>query len=356
MEISISLKTAMIINYILVAALPLLIIGLAALAMHLRSLAAAVKSREEALRQQNEDLSMAEEELRQKADEYLKSQDDLLEADHALGALFAAAPLAIVSFDVAGKVRMWNPAAERIFGWSKAEVIGAANPLLEDEDGAFQMLLDRPLNGETVSGIELRRVKKSGLSIDVSIDLAPIYNAKGEIAGVMALLADISQRKQAEKALVESDTRFTLFMDNLPARAYIKDVDGHYLYVNKTLRKYLEDRGRPWAGRRDDDIWPSTTAALFKEHDLFVLERKTAVQVVEPVEEGEGVSFWLDSKFPILNENGECIVIAGVTIDVTSVNRQKRPYSRNGLDCLPCSGVACLCLPEGARSQVSFCE
>ena len=123
--------------------------------------------------------------------------------------------------------------------------------------------------------------------------------------------------KQAEKALAESDTRFTQFMDNLPARAYMKDVNGHYLYANKALRQYLEEKGRPWIGRRDDDIWPLSTAALFKEHDFFVLERKTAVQVVEPVEEGEGISYWLDSKFPILNENEECILIAGVTIDIT---------------------------------------
>ena len=61
---------------------------------------------------------MVEEELRQQVDEYLKIQDELLEANHALAALFTAAPLAIVSFDTAGKVRMWNPAAEKLFGWS----------------------------------------------------------------------------------------------------------------------------------------------------------------------------------------------------------------------------------------------
>ncbi len=288
------------------------------LALHLQSLAGAVMSREQALREQNEELSMTEEELRQQVDEYLKSQDELLEVNHALEALFKAAPLAIVTFDAVGNVKMWNPAAERIFGWGRDEVVGGPYPLIPDgKTEEFQSVLNRALSGETLAGIELHRRKKSGLSIDVSLDAAPLYNAKGEIAGVIALLADIGERKRAEKALWESDKRFTLFMDNLPARAYMKDVNGHYIYVNETLRRYFDERNIAWLGMRDDDIWPDSTAALFKENDLFVLEKKTAVQVIEPVVEDDGLSYWLDSKFPILNENGDAIIIAGVTVDIT---------------------------------------
>ncbi|ABQ25923.1 PAS domain-containing protein [Geotalea uraniireducens] len=288
------------------------------LAVHLQSMAGAVMSREEALREQNEELSMTEEELRQQVDEYLKSQDELLETNHALEALFKAAPLAIIAFDATGKVKMWNPAAERIFGWGRDEVVGNLYPLIPDgKMDEFQAYLDRALAGETLAGIELRRQKKSGLPIDISLDAAPLHNAKGEIAGVIALLADIGERKQAEKALWESDKRFTLFMDNLPARAYMKDVNGHYIYVNETLRRYFAERKIAWFGRRDDDIWPASTAALFKENDLFVLEQKRAVQVIEPVVEDDRLSYWLNSKFPIFNENGDSIITAGVTVDIT---------------------------------------
>ena len=116
-----------------------------------------------------------------------------------LQALIQAAPLAIWVLDAAERVALWNPAAERIFGWTEQEVLGRALPIVpEDHLDEFHGLFQRVLRGETLPGVELRRRKKDGTLISVSLAVAPLYGASGIAEGMMSMVADLTEHRALE--------------------------------------------------------------------------------------------------------------------------------------------------------------
>ena len=120
-----------------------------------------------------------------------------------LRALIDSSPLALVEFGLDTRIRLWNPAAERIFGWTRAEMIGTDGlPMAppshrtESED-----LFARVLGGESVNDFETVRRRKDGTLIPVSIAAAPVRDGSGRVVGNMVAYTDISQRKAQEERL-----------------------------------------------------------------------------------------------------------------------------------------------------------
>lgn len=125
-------------------------------------------------------------------------EEALLETNQTLEALIQACPLAVTVFCLDGKVKMWNPAAEQIFGWTEQEALSNFLPCIpEDKREEFLTNLDAIRQGQTLTGVEARRQTKSGELIDISLWAAPLRDAKGNIS-CMSITADITSRKQAE--------------------------------------------------------------------------------------------------------------------------------------------------------------
>ena len=141
----------------------------------------------------------------ERARELARSEEAVRETNETLGALFEAAPLAIIALDGKGNVRMWNGSAERVFGWSEREVLGRPAPLVtidtQDEHGTLR---ERVMRGEAFTGVEIRRQTREGKPVDVSLSAGPLRDAKGEISGVMAVLEDVTSRKELEAQLRQS--------------------------------------------------------------------------------------------------------------------------------------------------------
>ena len=132
----------------------------------------------------------------------------LQDANDRRQALIDASPLAIVDIDRDGRVRSWNPAAERTFGWTAAEAIGAEPLWLpEAAKDVFHEWLDDVLAGNSFSGREIERQRKDGSTVEISLSVAPVAAPSGEIVGVMAVLADVTERRRTERALVASEAR-----------------------------------------------------------------------------------------------------------------------------------------------------
>ncbi|MEJ5309120.1 MAG: PAS domain S-box protein [Anaerolineae bacterium] len=131
-----------------------------------------------------------------------QSEEALREAKQSMETLIKASPLAIIALDQAMNVRLWNPAAERIFGWSETEALGRRYPVVpENRQDEFRAFMADALAGHTLTGIETVRHKKDGSALEVALWTAPLYDAQGQISDIMIVIADITERKRVEAAL-----------------------------------------------------------------------------------------------------------------------------------------------------------
>ncbi len=123
-----------------------------------------------------------------------------------LAAIVESSGDGIIGKQADGTVTSWNRGAERIYGYSAREMLGhsilrVVPPELHD---AFMALMARVASGETVRGHEAVRIHKDGTRIEVAVTLSPIRDKAGKISGVSAISQDITERRQSERALGES--------------------------------------------------------------------------------------------------------------------------------------------------------
>jgi len=120
-----------------------------------------------------------------------------------LAAIIESSDDAIVSKTLDGIVRSWNPAAERTFGYSAQEMLGAPifrliPPHLRAEEEA---ILGRIARGEHVAHYETTRLRKDGKEIIISLTISPVRDDSGRIVGAASIKRDVTDQKKAELAL-----------------------------------------------------------------------------------------------------------------------------------------------------------
>ncbi len=135
-----------------------------------------------------------------------------------LTTLVAEAPVAIVELDADGLVRVWNPAAERTFGWTSEEVLGRPNPVVDVAEHAAR--LAAAADGDGTSREELRRRRKDGSEVDVSLSSRALRDGADRITGYLGVYADVTDR-----LLLERELRYAAEHDpltGLPNRALFR--------------------------------------------------------------------------------------------------------------------------------------
>jgi PAS domain S-box-containing protein len=177
------------------------------------------------------------------------------ETAERLAAVVESSDDAIISKDLHGIVTAWNRGAERVFGYSAAEIVGQPMVLLFPPDRATEEseILERIARGESVDHFETVRVRKDGTRIDVSSTISPIRDIRGVVVGASKIARDITERKEAEKTLKRSlaisenalkelaDQKFALDQHAIVA---VTDVQGTITYVNDKfclISQYSED-------------------------------------------------------------------------------------------------------------------
>jgi PAS domain S-box-containing protein len=197
------------------------------------------------------------------ANTYLRAEiAERQRTEAALIALITASPRAIFTLDLAGNVKIWNPAAERMFGWTEAEVIDSPSPIfLDDQMEEYNTLQQSILQGTTYSRVELQRQKKDGTPINIIFSAAPLSDTENNINGLVAVIADITERKrldeirlalEREKELSALKTRFfsmashefrTPLSTALAAAQLLEDCQDEWDNSSKRLRNLQRIQG-----------------------------------------------------------------------------------------------------------------
>jgi PAS domain S-box-containing protein len=138
-----------------------------------------------------------------------RAEEALRESNQTLSALIQASPLGVMVLRPEdGTVQLWNPAAERIFGWTESEVLGRPLPVVpEDRREELRGILDAVARGEPLQGVETRHRRKDGTPIDVSLWMAAVPAPEG--VRVLGIVHDVTERQRlvAERGRLESELR-----------------------------------------------------------------------------------------------------------------------------------------------------
>ncbi len=119
---------------------------------------------------------------------------------------------AIITKSLSGIITSWNRGAERLFGYTAAEVVGGSLSIIAPPERLDEMpaILERIRHGEKVDHFETLRKAKDGRLIDVSVTVSPLYDADGKIIGASKIVRDVSAQKQAELMLRDNEQRMRL--------------------------------------------------------------------------------------------------------------------------------------------------
>jgi PAS domain S-box-containing protein len=223
-----------------------------------------------------------------------------------------------------------NRAAAALFGLTPDQMIG--RPIVDVMGRrTFDVIkprIDRVLAGEQVE-FEVEMGYKVGPRW-VRATYTPERDACSEVTGWVASIVDITDRKRAELALSDSEERFARFMQNLPGLAWIKDVQGRYVYANDAAEKAFQTARERLYGRSDEELFPSATAALFAENDRRALETGTCVQAEETLLHEDGrLHHSIVSKFPIPGRDGQPTLVGGMAIDITDRKHAEEAQMRS---------------------------
>lgn len=144
-----------------------------------------------------------------------------------LQGIIEASPLAIVALDREGLITAWNPAAERLTGWSAEEAIGQPSRLVRPQgsDGSDD-LFRRMLAGEVVRDLEMVGPHRDGHELELSMSAAPLRDAAGNVTGVVGIFDDVSERIRAQRELQETTALLQAIIEASPLAIAVHDLQG----------------------------------------------------------------------------------------------------------------------------------
>ncbi|HYP01862.1 MAG TPA: PAS domain S-box protein [Pyrinomonadaceae bacterium] len=257
----------------------------------------------------------------------------LRESNQTLEAIIHASPLAIITLDPDGIVKMWNSAAERIYGWSEQEVLGRPLPTVPpDRQEEMRQNHRRALAGTDFTAYETERLRKDGTQISVSISTAPLSDAEGRLKGVVALVEDITERKRAEReksqlaAEVDSQRRrLDSIIKSVPGVVWeawgepdesSQRIDFVSDYVEKLLGYTVEE----WLSTpnfwltivhpEDRERAARTAAATFASGEIGTNQFRWMTKT--------GRAVWVEAQsVAIMDASGRPVGMRGVTMDIT---------------------------------------
>jgi two-component system, cell cycle sensor histidine kinase and response regulator CckA len=168
--------------------------------------------------------------------ELLARQEDEELQLRQIAAIVESSDDAIVGYTLDGTITSWNPAAERIYGYSAADAIGRSIEMLvpaalRDE---VARILAQVQAGLRIEQYETGRTRKDGTVIDVSLTISGVKDASGEIVGASTISRDINERLRGVEALNRSEDSYRALFEHHPGPMWLYDIASlRFLTVNQ---------------------------------------------------------------------------------------------------------------------------
>jgi len=172
---------------------------------------------------------------------HAKQQETKNDSLRFLASIVQSSEDAILSEALDGTITSWNPAAERMFGYSEKEALGKPMSIIgaPDRIGEYREIIQKLKNGQTVDHYETQRKRKNGTVVDVSVTVSPLKDEDGQLVGLSAIDRDITTQKQASqyaRSLIEASLDPLV---TISANGKITDVNEATIKATGLLREKL---------------------------------------------------------------------------------------------------------------------
>jgi PAS domain S-box-containing protein len=251
-------------------------------------------------------------------------------------AILDGADYAFISTDLNGVIQTFNKAAERMLGYSASEVIGKLTPAIihepqevidkaailsleleQDIPIGFEVFVAKARLGITFED-EWTYIRKDGSRFPVLLSVTALKDVNQQIIGFLGIAQDISDRKQAELVIQESESRFRYLADNAPVLIWMSGLDKLCFHFNKTWldftgRTMEQELGNGWVeGVHPDDFQfcLDVYTTSFDMHQSFEMEYR--------LRRFDGEYHWmLDTGIPRFGADGEFLGYIGTCTDIS---------------------------------------
>ncbi|MXP26791.1 PAS domain S-box protein [Altererythrobacter indicus] len=251
----------------------------------------------------------------------------MLEPFDYYAALVDGSDDAIIGKDLTGKILKWNPSAERIFGYTAAEMEGQQIQLILPPDvyDEEERIFERIRSGERVGQFFTRRIHKSGRLMHVSVTISPVRNEQGEIVGASAIIRDATEYMARDIRLRESEERFRMMAENISQLAWIAEADGGIIWYNRRWYDYTGTNpvqmqsGSGWKPFLHPDYQQRVNNGLRE-----CVEAGDAWEDTFPLRGANGQYRWFLSRSkPITDADGRVMYWFGTHTDITEQREQE---------------------------------
>lgn len=223
---------------------------------------------------------------------------------------FKNIPVGFLLTDANLNILDWNPQAEKIFGYSREEMIGKSEfgtIIPEDETQTVKYVIKRSImhNQTLVSTNE--NMTKDGHRIQVEWRNTPLWDDSGKLIALMDMAVDVTEKLDAEKKIRESEEKLRAFFDSKLIGIIFADVEGHIFTANDS---YLEIIGYSRQELEEGKIlWNEITPPEYLSLDAQAIEEAKRNGVCTPYEKQylrkDGSTIWVLIGFVLVGENRE---------------------------------------------------
>lgn len=168
---------------------------------------------------------------------------------------------------------------------------------------------------------ELKNKAKDGTIYWVDTTIIPFLNGEGKPYQYVAIRADITERKETEQALNESQQLLSAIIDNSTAVIYVKNLQGQYILVNRRFAELFHVHMDDILGKTDYDIFPKEQADAFREMDMRTATADHALTEEELAPHDDGLHSYISVKSTLRHTNGKPYAIFGISTDITDLKK-----------------------------------
>ena len=268
--------------------------------------------------------------LQKREQGHVEAEEALRELNEKLEAIIRASPFAIVILDLQQHITGWSPAAEQLFGWQEGQVIGQpVSFLLMEADQVTDSLWQDILDGATIRNLEVVCQSRSAVRIPVHLSGGLLRDSRGQAAGVIFLLGDLSEQKQAVAAMTESRRTLAILMENLPGMAYSRSANsGGMVFVSPGCRELTglpaESLTENGGAAYFDLIHPEDRAFVMSEIEAAIQQARSYRIVYRITTQNHILRWVLEQGVGVHEPNSHTQRVEGYITDITEVKLREQ--------------------------------